>query len=143
ARASRMAASAGTTRCACWSDWLPRCVGAASWRGTRWRPDGGGMLGGIVRGDRHAARHPAQPRCAAFRGGGGRRALRARLHARGRRHAITHTEVPPPAGGRGVAGELVRSALDFARAKGWKVAPLGSYAGALMARHPDYAALRA
>ena len=57
--------------------------------------------------------------------------------------AITHTEVPPPAGGRGVAGELVRTALDFARAKGWKVAPLCSYAEAWMKRHPDYADLRA
>lgn len=57
--------------------------------------------------------------------------------------AITHTLVPPAAGGRGVAGELVRTALDFARAKGWKVAPLCSYAEAWMARHPDYADLRA
>lgn len=57
--------------------------------------------------------------------------------------AITHTEVPPAAGGRGVAGELVRTALDFARAKGWKVAPLCSYAEAWMTRHPEYADLRA
>jgi len=57
--------------------------------------------------------------------------------------AITHTEVPPPAAGRGVAGALVRTALDFARAKGWKVAPLCSYAEAWMERHPEYAELRA
>lgn len=56
--------------------------------------------------------------------------------------AITHTEVPPAAGGRGVAGELVRTALDYARMKGWKVAPLCSYADAWMARHSDYADLR-
>ena len=57
--------------------------------------------------------------------------------------AITHTVVPPAAGGRGVAGELVRTALDYARMQGWKVAPLCSYADAWMTRHPDYADLRA
>lgn len=57
--------------------------------------------------------------------------------------AITHTVVPPAAGGRGVAGELVRTALEFARAKGWKVVPLCSYAEAWIKRHPDYADLLA
>jgi predicted GNAT family acetyltransferase len=57
--------------------------------------------------------------------------------------AITHTVVPPPAGGRGVAGELVRTALDYARMKGWKVVPLCSYAEAWIQRHPDYADLLA
>lgn len=56
---------------------------------------------------------------------------------------ITHTEVPPAAGGRGVAGELVRTALEFARGEGWKVRPACSYAAAWMERHPDYAELRA
>lgn len=56
---------------------------------------------------------------------------------------ITHTEVPPAVGGRGVAGELVRTALEFARAKGWKVVPACSYAAAWMDRHPAYAELRA
>jgi len=57
--------------------------------------------------------------------------------------AITHTIVPAEAAGRGVAGELVRTALDYARSRGWKVAPLCSYADAWMQRHPDYADLRA
>ncbi len=57
--------------------------------------------------------------------------------------AITHTVVPPAAGGRGVAGELVRTALDYARMKGWKVAPVCSYAAAWMDKHPEYAELRA
>lgn len=56
---------------------------------------------------------------------------------------ITHTEVPPAVGGRGVAGELVRAALEFVRAKGWKVVPACSYAAAWMDRHPAYAELRA
>lgn len=57
--------------------------------------------------------------------------------------AITHTAVPAAVGGRGVAGELVRTALDYARLQGWKVIPLCSYAGAWMDRHPEYAELRA
>ena len=56
---------------------------------------------------------------------------------------ITHTEVPPAVGGRGVAGELVRTALEFARAEGWRVRPACSYAAAWMERHPDYAELQA
>lgn len=52
--------------------------------------------------------------------------------------AITHTSVPPAAAGRGVAGGLVRAAMDYARSKGWKVAPLCSYAEAWMRRHPEY-----
>jgi Predicted acetyltransferase len=56
---------------------------------------------------------------------------------------ITHTGVPPPAGGRGVAGELVRTALECARAQGCKVRAACSYAAAWMERHPDYAELRA
>ena len=59
----------------------------------------------------------------------------------GDRMAITHTGVPAAAGGRGVAGELVRAALDGARALGWKVVPLCSYAETWMKRHPEYADL--
>ena len=56
---------------------------------------------------------------------------------------ITHTEVPPAVAGRGIAGELVRTALDYARSRGWKVAPVCSYAAVWMDRHPAYADLRA
>lgn len=56
--------------------------------------------------------------------------------------AIVHTGVPPAVAGRGIAGELVRSALEFARAQGWKVRPLCSYAVAWMDRHPQFADLR-
>ncbi|HET8763667.1 MAG TPA: GNAT family N-acetyltransferase [Rhodanobacter sp.] len=51
---------------------------------------------------------------------------------------ITHTEVPPAVGGRGIAGELVRTALDYARSRGWKVMPVCSYAAAWIERHPAY-----
>lgn len=56
---------------------------------------------------------------------------------------IHHTGVPQPLGGRGIAGDLVRAALDFARAEGYRVRPACEYAAAWMARHPDYEDLRA
>ncbi|KRC70213.1 hypothetical protein D3C87_462110 [compost metagenome] len=52
--------------------------------------------------------------------------------------AITHTGVPSAVGGRGIAAELTRQALLAARANGWKVRPLCSYADAYMRRHPEY-----
>jgi predicted GNAT family acetyltransferase len=51
---------------------------------------------------------------------------------------ITHTGVPPAIGGRGVAAELMSAALGTARAAGWSVIPVCSYAAAYMAKHtPD------
>lgn len=55
---------------------------------------------------------------------------------------ITHTEVPAEVGGRGIASELVRTAFEAARSKGWKVVPACSYAQVWVERHPDYSALR-
>jgi predicted GNAT family acetyltransferase len=46
-------------------------------------------------------------------------------------------------GGRGIAAELTKFALDTARANGWKVRPLCSYAEVYMRRHPEYNDLRA
>lgn len=59
------------------------------------------------------------------------------------RITIVHTVVPEAIGGRGIAGELVRAALDHARASGLKVVPRCSYAAAYFDRHPEYADLRA
>lgn len=56
---------------------------------------------------------------------------------------LTHTGVPAAVGGRGIASELVRAALEMARAEGWKVLPACSYAATWMQRHPEYASLRA
>jgi len=56
---------------------------------------------------------------------------------------ITHTVVPPEIGGRGIAGQLVKAALDHARAAGLKVRPDCSYAASYMQRHAEYADLRA
>ena len=57
--------------------------------------------------------------------------------------AITHTSVPEAIGGRGIAGNLVRSALEHARAAGLRVRPACEYAEAWMSRHPEYDDLRA
>jgi uncharacterized protein len=51
--------------------------------------------------------------------------------------AITHTHVPEAIGGRGIAADLMRAALKAARAAGWQVVPVCSYAVAYMRRHPD------
>lgn len=50
---------------------------------------------------------------------------------------IVHTEVPPRSEGRGVAAELVRAALDHARAQALHVRPSCSYVRAYMRRHPQ------
>jgi uncharacterized protein len=62
---------------------------------------------------------------------------------RGEVLCLTHTAVPEEIGGRGVAGDLVRTALEYARTEGLKVEPACSYAAAYMERHPQYADLLA
>ena len=54
---------------------------------------------------------------------------------------IVHTEVPPELSGHGIAADLMRAALDHARASGWRVVAACSYAEAFMKRHPEYADL--
>lgn len=56
---------------------------------------------------------------------------------------ITHTGVPEAVGGRGLAGALVRTAMETARAQGWKVVPACSYASVWVQRHPEFDDLRA
>jgi len=52
--------------------------------------------------------------------------------------AIVHTGVPTEIGGLGVAADLVKAALEFARAQGLKVAPRCSYAEAYVRKHREY-----
>jgi uncharacterized protein len=52
---------------------------------------------------------------------------------------IVHTGVPPALANRGIAAELTRTALEFARAQGWKVDPACSYARAYLHKHVEYA----
>ena len=50
---------------------------------------------------------------------------------------LVHTEVPRKLEGRGLAGQVVRGALDYARASRLKVAPVCSYVRAYMRRHKE------
>lgn len=59
----------------------------------------------------------------------------------GERMVIDHTGVPREIGGRGIAGQLVQVALEYARARGWRVVPACSYAAVWIERHPEYAGL--
>jgi predicted GNAT family acetyltransferase len=55
----------------------------------------------------------------------------------GRVMHLHHTGVPAALQGRGIAAALVSHALQHARAQGWQVRPLCSYAEAYMRRHRD------
>lgn len=50
---------------------------------------------------------------------------------------MTHTGVPRALEGRGIAAQLVKAALDHARAQGLKVRPSCSYVRVYMQRHPE------
>ena len=56
----------------------------------------------------------------------------------GDRIIFTHTEVPPEMEGQGVAGKLVRTALDHARAEGLAIQPLCPFVRSYIQRHPEY-----
>jgi len=50
---------------------------------------------------------------------------------------LTHTETPPALRGRRLAEQVVRAALDHARAHGLKVRPACSYVRTYLRRHPE------
>lgn len=50
---------------------------------------------------------------------------------------MNHTETPPQARGRGIASDLVRGALDIARARGLKIVPRCPFVTAYLAKHPE------
>ena len=52
--------------------------------------------------------------------------------------AFLHTEVPEALRGRGIGEQLVRAALDSARARGLLVIPNCPYVAAFLKRHPEY-----
>lgn len=54
---------------------------------------------------------------------------------------LTHAGVPEAIGGRGIAGDLTRTALDWARDKGYRVQPDCPYVKAWIGKHPEYADL--
>jgi len=51
---------------------------------------------------------------------------------------LVHTEIDPQYEGQGLAAQLVRGALDDARASGHKIVPSCSYVAKFVERHPDY-----
>ncbi len=51
---------------------------------------------------------------------------------------LRHTEVPRELGGRGLAGQLVQTALEHARAKNLRVVPECTYVQTFIKRHPQY-----
>lgn len=56
-------------------------------------------------------------------------------------HVFDHTEVDPEREGRGFGAQLVKAALDDARARGWTIVPRCSFVDAYVRRHPEYADL--
>jgi predicted GNAT family acetyltransferase len=56
----------------------------------------------------------------------------------GEKMIIEHTEVPVELEGKGMAGRIVRSALDYARAQNLKVMPLCPFTAGFIHRHPEY-----
>lgn len=56
---------------------------------------------------------------------------------------LHHTFVPDALRGRGIAAILAKEALDYAQAHRLTVIPSCSYIATYLARHPEYAALRA
>jgi predicted GNAT family acetyltransferase len=51
---------------------------------------------------------------------------------------FTHTEVPAEISGHGVGSQLVRGALEAARAQGLKVVPKCPFVAAYMAKHAEF-----
>jgi predicted GNAT family acetyltransferase len=51
---------------------------------------------------------------------------------------FTHTEVPPEMAGHGIGSQLVRGALEAARAQGLKVVPKCPFVSAYMAKHAEF-----
>lgn len=56
----------------------------------------------------------------------------------GNKMVIEHTEVPVGLEGRGIAGRIVRTELEYARAQKLVVLALCPYAKAFIGRHPEY-----
>ncbi|HWL17766.1 MAG TPA: GNAT family N-acetyltransferase [Opitutus sp.] len=64
-------------------------------------------------------------------------------HLEGDRMIFTHTYVPTELRGRGVAQKLVRTALEFAREKNYKVVPQCSYVAVFIEREKSFKPLLA
>lgn len=65
----------------------------------------------------------------------------AEYRRRGSAVFFIHTEVPPALEGQGIAGRLVRTALEDARARHLAVIPFCPFVAGYIQRHPDYIAI--
>jgi hypothetical protein len=65
----------------------------------------------------------------------------AEYELRGPELAMTHTFVPPELRGRGLAEQVVRAALEFARAEKLRVVPVCSYVARFIEKNPAYRSL--
>ena len=52
--------------------------------------------------------------------------------------SVVHTGVPAALANRGIAADLTQTALEFARAQGWKVNPVCAYTRAFLQKHAGY-----
>jgi uncharacterized protein len=55
------------------------------------------------------------------------------------RMIIEHTEVDDSLGGKGIGGQLVHTAVEYARSHQLKIIPLCSFAKSVFDKKPDYA----
>jgi len=51
---------------------------------------------------------------------------------------ITHTNVDPILSGKGVGTLLTKTAVEFARANGYKIVPLCPFAAAIISKTPEW-----
>jgi len=51
---------------------------------------------------------------------------------------LVHTEVPEQLEGRGLGGDLVRTALEYARAQDLRIVPRCPFVVTWLERHPEY-----
>jgi predicted GNAT family acetyltransferase len=59
-------------------------------------------------------------------------------HDHGSRRTFTHTETQDGFEGQGLASQLVRAALDDAKARALEINPLCPFVRAYLERHPEY-----
>lgn len=62
-------------------------------------------------------------------------------HTRSDLMAFVHTEMDDSVSGQGLGSQLIKSALDDARANGRQVLPFCPFVNSYISRHPEYADL--
>jgi predicted GNAT family acetyltransferase len=60
---------------------------------------------------------------------------------KGKEIAFTHTEVPVAYKGQGIGSQLAKTALEYAKQRGYKVQVRCSFVAGYIQRHPEYQSL--